>query len=329
VWGVTSGEGARGSARHATHSAVVDVPPAASPGAAHDREPQGRSMPGVHIVTDSACDLSEELAAEHDITIVPLTIRFGDEVFQDRRDLSPSEFWKRCAAGGALPETSAPSPGAFQQAFDDAASAGSDAVVCCTISSGVSATYQSARTAADGFDRIPVEVVDTRSLAMGEGLLAIAAAEDAAAGAHTAAIVAATEDRIARTHVYGAMATLDHLQRGGRVGGAKALVGSLLSIKPVIQVEDGMVAEESKQRTRTRSLDYLVAKVKSDAPLERLAVCNGAADDVDRVLDALGGVEVAHKMLVTELGPVVGTHAGPGTIGVCYLLAEGAPHADH
>ena len=122
-------------------------------------------------------------------------------------------------------------------------------MLCLTISSKVSGTYSSAVTAAGSFDAVPVRVVDTRSLTMGQGLLALAAAEEAASGADLDSLVAATEDRLARTHIYGVIGGLEHLQRGGRIGGAQALLGSLLNIKPVIQLKDGEVAEESKQRT--------------------------------------------------------------------------------
>ena len=280
-------------------------------------------MAGVGIVTDSACDLTADLVQRSGITVVPLTIRFGDEEFVDRRDLSPAQFWARCKAAPVLPETAAPSPGAFRDAYESAADQGRDAVLCLTLSAGVSATYQSALAAVDHFDRIPVAVVDTRSLTMGQGLLALAAAEAAGAGADLDRLVDLAADGIRRTRVYGVVDTLDHLQRGGRIGGARALLGSILSIKPVIQVKDGTVAEESKQRTRSRSLDYLAAKVRADAPLDRLAVANGAAEDIDQFLDRLEGVDVRHPTVVVDLGPVVGTHAGPGTIGACYLVAEG------
>ncbi|MGP8060165.1 MAG: DegV family protein [Acidimicrobiales bacterium] len=278
-------------------------------------------MPGVHVVTDSACDLTAELAEAAGIIVVPLTIRFGDEELLDRRDLSPTEFWARCKTSPSLPETAAPSPGAFGAAFEEAAAAGASGVLCLNLSSGVSATYQSARAGAEAAGTgIPVRVVDTLSLTMGEGLLCLAAAEAAAAGASLDELEALVGSLITRTRVYGVLATLDHLQRGGRIGGAQALLGSLLSIKPVVQVKDGVVAEESKQRTRGRSLEYLANKVRADGPLERLAVCSGAAEDVDDFVAMLGGIESAHPMVLTELGPVVGTHAGPGTIGVCYQV---------
>jgi DegV family protein with EDD domain len=277
-------------------------------------------MPGVHIVTDSACDLTDELVKEHSVTVVPLTIRFGTEEFEDRRQLTSTEFWERCRGKGDLPQTAAPSPGAFQAAFQQAADEGADGVLCLTISSKVSGTYGSAVTAADTFTSVPVRVIDTYSLTMGQGLLVIAAAEEAAAGASMEDLVAATEDRIPRTRIYGVLGGLEHLQRGGRIGGARALLGSLLNIKPVIQLKDGEVAEESKQRTRARALAYLTAKVTAEAPLERLAVADGACDDFPAVLASLTGIATEHPLLPVELGPVVGTHAGPNTVGVCYIV---------
>ncbi|MDA8309240.1 MAG: DegV family protein [Actinomycetota bacterium] len=283
-------------------------------------------MAGIRVVTDSACDLSEELADRYGIEIVPLTIRFGDEELLDRRDLSPREFWRRCKASPSLPETAAPPPGAFSAAYERAAADGADGVVCLTLSAGVSATYQAALAGAEPLEgELAVVVVDTRSLTMGQGLMCIAAAELAASGAPLDQVVALAHDLVGRTRVLGVVDTLDHLQRGGRIGGAAALVGSLLSIKPVIEVRDGVVEQESRQRTRGRALDYLVTKVAADGPLDRLAVSDGAAPDIDAVVERLRAVQVAHELVVTDLGPVVGTHSGPGAIGVSYQLADPSP----
>ena len=128
-------------------------------------------MPGVRIVTDSACDLTDELVATHHVIVVPLTIRFGEEELEDRRQLSPDDFWDRCQGKGDLPETAAPSPGSFVTAYQQAADEGAEAVLCLTLSSGVSGTYASAVTAAESFTAVPVRVVDTRSLTMGQGLM--------------------------------------------------------------------------------------------------------------------------------------------------------------
>jgi DegV family protein with EDD domain len=279
-------------------------------------------MARVKIVTDSACDLADAMAAEHGIVIVPLSIRFGNEVLIDRRDLDAVEFWRRCAESPTLPETSAPSPGAFEEAFRTAQEEGCEAVVCVTISAELSAgTYQAAQAAARALQGFDVRVFDTRSVTMGQGFVALAAAEAAAQGAGPDDVVAVAADVASRTRVYGAIGTLEHLQRGGRIGAARAMLGSMLSIKPVIQVSNGIVAEESKQRTRARSLEYLAEKVRSQAPLERLAVCDGASPDLDRFLALLEGIEVtAGEVMTVDLGAVVGTHTGPSTIGVCAQL---------
>jgi DegV family protein with EDD domain len=133
-------------------------------------------------------------------------------------------------------------------------------------------------------------------------------------------LYAAADDRTSRIRVYGVLGGLDFLQRGGRIGGAQALLGSLLSIKPVIIVKDGEVAEESKQRTRARALSYLAAKVAADAPLERLGVADGACDDIAGVVAQLAAIPGQHPLVSVQLGPVVGSHTGPNTLGVCYIV---------
>ncbi|HEY5026179.1 MAG TPA: DegV family protein [Acidimicrobiales bacterium] len=277
-------------------------------------------MASIQVVTDSACDLSTTTTEERDVRVVPLTIRFGAEELVDRDELSGKEFWDRVITGPDMPATAAPSPGAFQQAFLEAHDAGCSGVVCATISSGLSATYQSAVTAAETVaDRIPVRVVDTQSVTGGQGLLALAAADMAASGAALDDIVAALEDMKGRTHVYGVVDSLDYLRRGGRIGGAAKLVGSLLSIKPVIEVRDGVVEVESKQRTRSRSLQYLANKAIELGPLDRLAATNGVAPDFDLVLDMLRKATTEHELVIGELGPVVGSHTGPGSVGVCFI----------
>ncbi len=279
-------------------------------------------MTKIRVVTDSACDLSAAMAAEHGITVVPLSIRFGEEEFVDGTTLSTDDFWARCKASPVLPETSAPSPGAFEAAFGAAADEGYDGVLCLDLSAGVSATFQSATTAAKAVgDRIPVRVHDSRSLTMGLGLMVLELAELAAQGASLEDLSTRVEEMIPHMNVLGVVDTLEHLEKGGRIGGARALLGSLLSIKPVVVLVDGVVEEESKQRTRGRSLRYLADKVESSPPIKRLAVCDGAATDIDDFLAMLEGVKTEYPLVVTDLGPVVGTHTGPGTIGVCLLTA--------
>jgi hypothetical protein len=171
-------------------------------------------MASIQVVTDSACDLTPATTEESALRVVPLTIRFGAEELVDREELSGKEFWDRVITGPDMPATAAPSPGAFQQAFLEAREAGSSGVVCVTISSGLSATYQAACTAADTVsDRIAVRVIDTQSVTMGQGLLAMAAADMASSGVALDAIASAIEDMKTRTHVYGVVDSLDYLRR--------------------------------------------------------------------------------------------------------------------
>ena len=276
----------------------------------------------VAVVTDSSSDLPAELAAAHGIEVVPLSIRFGAEELVDRRDLTPAQFWARCAASPVLPETAAPAPGAFQAAFEGAAERGADGVVCVTISSKLSATISAASAAATALeDRLPVRVVDSRSVTMGLGMIVLAAARAAEGGAGLDEVEATAEGLVARTRVYGTLDTLENLKKGGRIGAAQALLGSLLSVKPVIEVRDGEVEPGPKQRTRARALAWLAEKVAADAPTGQVAVISGEAPDVDTLYDLLSRHVPRDRLVLADLGAVIGTHAGPRTIGVAYQVA--------
>ena len=274
----------------------------------------------VRIVSDTACDLPAELVDDLGVLLVPLHIRFGTTELLDRQELSVKDFWARCAGSEQLPETAAPSPGAFSLAFETLAAQGADGVVCITLSSKLSATHEAAAQAARAFEKgIPVEVVDSYSVTLGEGLVVLAAAEVAAAGASIGEVVAAAASARDRLAVFGAIDTLENLRKGGRIGGAAAALGTVLSIKPVIQVRDGVVEQESRQRTRAKSLKYLVDKVRSAGPLERFAVMNADATDFAGFLELVQDVGSEHPRLVGDIGPVIGTHAGPGAIGLAWV----------
>ena len=280
-------------------------------------------MADVKVVTDSSCDLPASIADELGIEIVPLKIRFGDDEFVDRRDLSPKQFWARCATSPVLPETAAPSAGAFEEAFRAAKAAGAEGVVCINLSSKRSATYQAAQMAANALkDELPVRVIDSLSVTMGLGNITISAARLAAAGKSIDDVAGAAEDLVHRTRVLGTLDTLENLKKGGRIGGAKAMLGSMLSLKPVIWVNDGVVEEESKQRTRSRALRYLVDKVAEQATLgiEDLAVMHGDAPDLDEFLDLLDPLVGRDNIVIGDIGAVIGTHAGPRVIGVAFQV---------
>lgn len=278
-------------------------------------------MTTVHVVTDSSCDLPDEVVDELGITIVPLSIRFGMDEFVDRVELSTDEFWDRCRASEELPETAAPSPGAFEQAYRDAAAAGATGVVAILLSGDLSATIEAARAGAKAVeDVIPVEVIDSRTVTLGLGTMAVTAAEAARDGADLQKITAVVNEAVTKTRVHAALDTLENLKKGGRIGAAQSLLGSLLSIKPLIEVRDGVVEPNGKQRTRSKALAHLVDQVRSNSEnIERLAVLHAACDDVDALVDQLRPL-VNEPILVGQVGPVVGAHAGIGTIGVVYQV---------
>ena len=280
-------------------------------------------MAAIRVVTDSACDLPQELADELGIEIVPLTIRFGEESFVDRRDLSPTQFWAKVAGSPVLPETAAPSPGAFEAAFRTLASDGADGIVCVTLSSELSATYQAAVLGAKAVEGVvPVRVVDSRAVTLAQGLMAVAAARLAKQGKGLDDCAGVAADLVPRTRIYGALDTLENLKKGGRVGSAQALLGSMLSIKPIIELADGKVEPESKQRTRSKSLRYLVEKVRQFPRVEDLAVMHGDAPDIDELLDLLGAVYPREDIIVGQIGAVIGTHAGPRVVGVTFQVPK-------
>jgi DegV family protein with EDD domain len=282
-------------------------------------------MANVRIVTDSACDLSPEVAAHHGIEVVPLSIRFGDEEFVDRRDLSPQEFWRKVGASKLLPETAAPSPGAFEAAFRRAADEGSSGVVVVSLSSKLSATIGAAQLAARAMSEvIAVEVIDSCSITMGQGTMAVEAARAATSGASLAEVADVVRSLVPRTRVYGALDTLENLKKGGRIGGAQALIGSLLSVKPILDLSSGAVEQAGKQRTRTKSLTHLaqiVADVKAKhGNVENVAVMHGDASDVDQFLEMLAVSFPREGIVVGQIGAVIGTHGGPGVMGLTFNL---------
>ena len=273
----------------------------------------------VRIVTDSSCDLPEAAVTAHGIRVVPLSIRFGDEEFIDREQLSTAEFWRRCAAQDTLPETAAPAPGQFETVYRELAAEGADGIVVVSLSGKWSATMQSAELAARSVrDTIDVRVIDSRSVTLGVGTIALAAARAAADGASLDEVEALARDRADRTHVFGTLDTLENLKKGGRIGNAKALLATALAIKPIVEVDDGEVAQAGKQRTRSKALKFLVDKVRSfEGDIRDLAVLHADCDDVDEFVAMLQPLYDG-EIVVGDIGPVIGTHTGRGTIGVAF-----------
>jgi fatty acid kinase fatty acid binding subunit len=276
----------------------------------------------VRIVTDSSCDLTEEEVAKHGIEVVPLSIRFGDDEYEDRSQLTVDDFYAKLAESTVLPETAAPAPGKFEAAYRRQQQAGADAVVCINLSSDLSATMQSAQNASKAMDgELDVRVVDSHSITSGLGTEVLLAAEAAASGASADEVCALVVDLASRTHVFGALDTLENLKKGGRIGGAQALLGSLLSIKPILDISSGKVEEAGKARTRKKALEVLRDKVAEAGAIEHLCVYHGFAPDLEEMLALLDPVIPRQQIRVGVIGPVIGTHGGPRVMGVTWVTA--------
>ncbi len=275
----------------------------------------------VRIVTDSSCDLPQAMADALGIRIVPLSVRFGDTEYIDRTTITATEFWSKCAASATLPETAAPSPGSFEETYRSLAAEGATAIVVVALSSDLSATMQSAELAARAVaPGIDVRIVDSRNASMGLGLTVLACAELAKTGASADEVVARAQSVIPRTRVFAALDTLDNLKKGGRIGGAKAMLATVMSIKPLISITNGLVEEAGKQRTRSKALAHLVDILRNqEVPIERLAVLNAQCSDIDAFIAMVKEVYTG-EIIVGDIGAVIGTHAGQGTIGIVFLL---------
>ena len=276
----------------------------------------------VRIVTDSSCDLPQAMADALGIRIVPLSVRFGDTEYIDRTTITATEFWSKCAASATLPETAAPSPGSFEETYRSLAAEGATAIVVVSLSSDLSATMQSAELAARAVaPGIDVRIVDSRNASMGLGLTVLACAELAKTGASADEVVARAQSVIPRTRVFAALDTLDNLKKGGRIGGAKAMLATVMSIKPLISITNGLVEEAGKQRTRSKALAHLVDILRNqEVPIERLAVLNAQCADIDAFIAMVKEV-YSGEIIVGDIGAVIGTHAGQGTIGIVFLLS--------
>jgi len=279
----------------------------------------------VAIVTDSGSDLTPEQLSSHSITQVPLTVSFGDESFLSPDEIAPEEFWKRMRDPSCpFARTAAPSVGQFKTAFEAAFAAGHDAIVCVCLSAELSSTIEHAHMARDLMPGKNIVIVDSRSACMAEGSLVLTAADMAANGQTYAAIARRLDELIKQTDLYVALDTLDYLRKGGRIGAAKAAIGGLLSVKPIITVVDGVVVVGDQPRTRTRAMDRVI-ELLTDRPLTRLHVMYSPPTDPDALREAILAQcpQPAPTFVTTQMiGPVIGAHVGPGAFGAT-LVREG------
>jgi fatty acid kinase fatty acid binding subunit len=275
----------------------------------------------VRIVTDSTADLTPEQQRAAGITVVPLNVHFGDEVFRDHVDLSTDEFFRRLKASPQLPRTSQPSVGAFEEAYRSLRQGG-DEIVSVHLSSKVSGTYNSALMAAQSVGEGKIDVVDSLSTSMALGFIALEGAKLARAGRDRRAVAECLHGLVPKARVICVVDTLTYLERGGRIGKARALLGSLLNVKPILQLKDGEVVPLGRARGRPQALNRLVELLERDGKVSQLAIMHGAAQtDAEQLRERVASSYPGVDIQLTEIGAVLGTHTGPGVIGFTYLVA--------
>ena len=274
-------------------------------------------MSRVAIVTDSASDMDPARAASLGISIVPLLVSFGDETFSAGVDLTKDDFWARVKAPNSpIATTAACSPGTFQQAYQKAFDGGADSIVSVHVADALSGTLKAAEVAKASMPEREIRIVDSQSASMGEGMLAELGVKMAETGASAAEIAAALEARRPDLQVYLALETLEYLKRGGRISGPRAAIGTLLSVKPIIEIKDSVVERTEQVRTRGKARERVI-ELLTVRPIERLSILHTTDADVESfaaAITARAGIDKS-QVTIDLVGPSVGPHLGPGCVG--------------
>ena len=279
------------------------------------------SQNNVAVVVDSTSTIPDEIVSEYGIHVIPLTLVWGDETFLDGVDMSASEFYDRLRNDSVFPSTTQPSVAEFEQLYRKIGSDGSDILVV-TLSGELSGTLNSAVQAKSLLPDLDIEIIDTRTMSMAAGYVALAAAREAKAGSNLQICVDAAHAANENVGVLVTLDSLEYLHRGGRIGGASKLLGGALNIKPILTVSDGIVQDAGKVRTRRKALKHLIDSVtdavggKDDIRLAGLHA--SSPDDAQYVLDECSKIVGSVENLMTELSPVVGAHVGPGGVGIAW-----------
>ncbi len=279
--------------------------------------------PRVRIATDSMADIPAELAGELGITVVPATITFGEETFLEGVNLSRDDFYGRLIKYEGLPKTAAPGPGAFTAAFQSIVSEQQQAgvplhgIISLHPPAALSGLYNSAYSGSQAVDATRIVVVDSGQISMGIGWMAIVAARAAQDGKSIDEIISLIEDMKRRTQLVAGLETLEWAARSGRVHRITAALGNLLAVKPIVKVQDGDISVIERVRTHNRQVGRVVELVRSWAPFQELAVVHGQAPDVAiEVADRLASIHPRERIVVAEIGCILGSYAGPGAYGI-------------
>ncbi len=277
----------------------------------------------VKIVTDTLSDITSDLAEELGITVVPLYVRFGENIYRDRIDITSEEFYRRLVSEANLPSTTQPTPKDFLQVYEALAKE-TDEILVIVVSSGLSGTYQSATQAKEMMEgRCRIEVVDSLSVAMNMGLIVISTVNAVKNGANLDEAADLARRAIPRSHLIAYFDTLKYLAKGGRIGKASGLLGSLLSVKPILTIRDGEMAPLTRVRSLNAGLDYVYNYAASFSNIELMAVEHATTpDNADQLVERLGEIYPKERIYRSVISPVIGTYSGPNALAVTILEGE-------
>jgi DegV family protein with EDD domain len=277
----------------------------------------------VKIVTDTLSDITSDVAAELGLTVVPLYVRFGDEIFKDRVEISSEDFYRRLVYEDILPSTTQPTPNDFIAVYEELAKE-TDEILVIVVSSKLSGTYQSATQAKEIFkSACKINVVDSLRVAMSQGLIVLSTVNAVKNGANLDEATEHAIKAVDRSHLVAYFDTLKYLAKGGRIGKAQGLLGSMLSVKPILTMKDGEMAPLTRVRSLTAGFDYLYSAVENAGKLESLAVEHATTpDDADKLVESFSPIYSKEEIHRSIISPVIGTYAGPNALAVSYLTAE-------
>jgi len=276
----------------------------------------------IRIVTDSTCDLPEEIVSQHSITVIPLTINVGDKSFLDGVDLTRSEFYAQLPNFNPHPKTAAPGSEVLTQVFERLADEGAQAILSIHISETLSTTVNSARIAAKQFKRIPVTVLDSSQLSLGLGFIVERAAQLAESGKEAQEIISTLKNLMNRTYVFAALRTLEYLRRSGRMSFALAKFGELIQLKPLLHMNLGK-ATAHRTRTHKRATARLLEWLAEYAPYEKLAILHaGVQEEAEALYQQARSCFPQSGVLITQITPVLGAHLGIGALGFACISKE-------
>ncbi|MFL2634771.1 MAG: DegV family protein [Dehalococcoidia bacterium] len=275
------------------------------------------------IVTDSTSNISQAMADELGITIIPLNLTFGEETLLDMQDITPEAFFKRLTTDPNHPTTSQPSVGSFLEVYNKLIENGATEILSIHISKKVSGTNESATQAAAQISNCKIEIIDSATVSLPLGFGVLEAAKALKNGKNLDEIKDITTSALSRSNIFLSIDTLDYLIRGGRMSKAKGFIGSKLNVKPILTVEDGLVGQGGKTRNYKKSIDLMLSKISELAPFAYAGVVHSDAPELAaEAAEALKGIDSNINPLVTPLTPVLGVHAGPGAIGIAAVSAE-------